>query len=139
MTGTSRSAPTPAPAALTIRLLDGFSVVVDGTVLRDADPPNRRARTLLKLLAIEHGHRVSLDRVIDVLWDDAPPRRAADNVAVLVSRLRKVLGAETVIGGRSGYTLAAEPLVRVDVTHAAQLVGEAEARLAGNEAGLASG
>ncbi|MDT4973576.1 MAG: hypothetical protein QOG22_3719 [Pseudonocardiales bacterium] len=136
MTGTSHTE--PAPAALTIRLLDGFSVVVGGTVLRDADLANRRARTLLKLLAVEHGHRVSLDRVIDVLWDDAPPRRAADNVAVLVSRLRKVLGAETVVGGRSGYTLAAEPLVRVDVTHAERLVGEAEARLAGNEAGLAS-
>jgi DNA-binding SARP family transcriptional activator/tetratricopeptide (TPR) repeat protein len=138
MTGTSDTEAAPAPATLTIRLLDGFSVVVGGTVLRDADLANRRARTLLKLLAVEHGHRVSIDRVIDVLWDDEPPRRAADNVAVLVSRLRRVLGAETVVGGRGGYRLAAEPLVRVDVTQAERLVGEAEARLAGNEAGLAS-
>jgi hypothetical protein len=47
--------------------LDGFSVVVDGTVLRDADLANRRARTLLKLLAVGHGRPVSLDRVINVL------------------------------------------------------------------------
>jgi len=138
MTVTSQREPTPAPTALTIRLLDGFSVVVDGVVLRDADLANRRARTLLKLLAVEHGHRVSVNRVIDVLWDEAPPRRAADNVAVLVSRLRRVLGADTVVGGRTGYALAGEPLVQVDVTHAQRLVGEAETRLAANQAGLAS-
>src|SRR5690242_20182231 len=35
--------------------------------------PSPRLRTLLGLLAIQPGQRVSCDHIVDVLWDDRPP------------------------------------------------------------------
>jgi DNA-binding SARP family transcriptional activator len=118
-------------------MLTGFAVSRDGAVLRESELGSRRARMLLRLLAAEHGHRVSLDRIIDVLWGANPPRRAADNVAVLVSRLRRLLGSAVIAGGRDGYQLASEPLVDLDTTRAERLVVESQHRLAAHEAGLA--
>ena len=53
-----------------------------------------KARTLLKLLAVERRGLLSADRIADVLWDAAggPPAEPGQAVATLVSRLRAVLG-----------------------------------------------
>ncbi len=66
---------------------------------------SRKARTLLKLLAVERGHLVSTDRIVEVLWPDGPPSRPVENVATLVSRLRSWLGPAVVEGHREGYRL----------------------------------
>jgi DNA-binding SARP family transcriptional activator/tetratricopeptide (TPR) repeat protein len=120
-----------------IRLLGGLSVMRDGVVLRDTELANRRARVLLKLLAAEHGRRVTVDRIVEALWPEQPPLRAADNVAVLVSRLRRTLGPESIGGNRAGYVLTSGDRVVVDVTRAEQLLAEAESRLASGQVALA--
>jgi DNA-binding SARP family transcriptional activator len=89
-----------------------------------------KARRLLVLLAVERPGLVSTDRIIKVLRDGVPPRRPAENVATLVSRLRMALGAGAVEGGRNGYRLGREPAVRVDLDEAVRLVGESRRRLA---------
>jgi DNA-binding SARP family transcriptional activator len=48
----------------------------------------RQLRTLLKVLALHHDRPVGLDKLVDCLWGDDPPARPADQVSVLVSRLR---------------------------------------------------
>jgi DNA-binding SARP family transcriptional activator len=107
--------------------------------VRDADLSNRKARLLLKLLAVRHGLHVPMDSIIDVLWDgDAVPAKAAENVATLVSRLRTTLGSDVIDGGRSGYRLVLPPGCAVDVDDADRLVSEAEARLAAGQPGLAA-
>ncbi|HEX5406724.1 MAG TPA: winged helix-turn-helix domain-containing protein [Pseudonocardiaceae bacterium] len=77
-------------AGVTIRLAGSFAVARDGTA--DSGLDSRKARRLLTLLAVNSERRVPVDRIVDVLWSDNPPRRPADNVATLVSRLRAALG-----------------------------------------------
>jgi DNA-binding SARP family transcriptional activator/predicted ATPase len=88
---------------------------------------SRKARMTLRLLAIAAGSPVSTDRIAAVLWgDDEQPRDPAAQVAVIVSRLRRVLGPARISHGDGGYTLHVDWL---DLTAAAELIAEAERRL----------
>ncbi|MDQ1520924.1 MAG: hypothetical protein QOI55_1997, partial [Actinomycetota bacterium] len=86
----------------------------------------RKARTLLKVLALGRGRPVSVDRIVEVLWDEAPPARANEQVAVLVSRLRGTLGRERLAFGDGGYTLQVDWL---DLDALDALAQEAQRRL----------
>lgn len=90
--------------------------------------PAGKATTVARLLAVRRGAFVPTDTVVDVLWGDDPPPGAAQNVASLVSRLRRVFGAERISGGRTGYRFEGSGCV-VDVDAAERLVGEAETQL----------
>ncbi len=121
-----------------IRLLGRFAVVSDGEVVSDAELGNRKARLLLKLLAVRRGRHVPMDSIVEALWADAPPGRAVENVATLVSRLRRTLGGELIDGGRSGYRLALPADCAVDVDDAQRFVEEAENRLDAGRPALAA-
>jgi DNA-binding SARP family transcriptional activator/tetratricopeptide (TPR) repeat protein len=129
----------PDGAEIVVRLVGPFAVLRAGVAVAGADLGSRKARLLVKLLAVERGHLVPVNRIVDLLWVDEPaPRSPVENVATLVSRLRKVLGAAVVEGGRDeGYRLGRPPAVLVDLDEAERWVGQAEARLAAGEAGLA--
>jgi DNA-binding SARP family transcriptional activator len=62
---------------------------------RGADVPIRaaRVRRLLGLLLLSRGRVVSIDRLVDELWDNDPPDSALAALRVHVSRLRKMLAA----------------------------------------------
>jgi DNA-binding SARP family transcriptional activator/energy-coupling factor transporter ATP-binding protein EcfA2 len=115
-----------------IRLVGSFEVDCDG-VPRRAGAVGGKARTLLKLLAVSRGRTVPIDQIVQVLWQGNPPKRPPENVATLVSRLRRVLGAGAVTGGRAGYRLGEPPAVGVDIDAASALVAEAERRLTAGE------
>ncbi|MEV0386606.1 AAA family ATPase, partial [Nonomuraea sp. NPDC050643] len=120
-----------------IRLAGAFTVERDG-VRYQRGVVGGKARTLLKLLAAERGGVLAADRIAEALWPGIGPAHPVRNVATLVSRLRGVLGAEVVIGGRTGYRLGGPPGVRVDLDLAAGLVAEAEGCLRGGEPALAA-
>jgi DNA-binding SARP family transcriptional activator len=78
-----------AAEGVRVRLLGRFEIEgVDTIVVR-----SRKARTLLRVLGLARGAPVPLGRLVDVLWGDSPPSAPADQVSVLVSRLRAPLGA----------------------------------------------
>ena len=58
------------------------------------------------------------------------PAAPEQNVATLVSRLRAVLGADLIQGGRSGYRLADGPGIMIDLDAAAQFCDQAEGKVA---------
>jgi DNA-binding SARP family transcriptional activator/tetratricopeptide (TPR) repeat protein len=113
-----------------LHLAGPFGVVRDGVRLADGVLRSRKARTLLKLLAVERARLVSVDRISDVLWAGDPPAEPAQHVATLVSRLRRVLGSDAIRGGRQGYQLARAPAVMIDLDEAARLTSHAERELA---------
>ncbi|MEA2972326.1 MAG: hypothetical protein QOG82_784 [Actinomycetota bacterium] len=115
-----------------VRLVGPLRLYVDGN--RVADLPAGRASSLLGMLAVEAGHLVPTDRIIDDLWPDGAPAKAEQNVASLVSRLRRLAGKDRIQGGRSGY----RGDFATDVEEADALVAEAEARLAVGAFGLAA-
>jgi DNA-binding SARP family transcriptional activator len=114
-----------------LRLAGAFGVVLAGRELAPGEVGSRKARTLLKLLAVERRGLLSADRIADVLWDAAGglPAEPGQAVATLVSRLRAVLGPGVIRGGRDGYRLAGEPEVGVDLDAAARYCEHAELRL----------
>jgi len=111
-----------------VRLVGPLRVYVDGR--RVADPPVGRAATLLALLAVDAGHLVPIDRIIDDLWPAGPPAKPKENVASLVSRLRRIVGRDRIEGSRAGYRLVLSDGVRIDLRDAEAAVVEAEAQLA---------
>ena len=111
-----------------------FEVVRNGA----AAPITGRARRLLVLLAVERAHTVPTDRIVEVLWNDRPPARPAQNVAPLVSRLRAALGPEVILRRGEGYRLGAPPAVEVDLDEAARLVEQARRLLSTSAPGPAA-
>ena len=112
-----------------LQLAGTFGVVRDGVRLADGGLGSRKARTLLKLLAVERTRLVSVDRITEVLWDGDPPAEPAQHVATLVSRLRRILGSEVIRGGRQGYQLAGRQTIMIDLDEAARLTSHAEREL----------
>ena len=88
---------------------------------------SRMARQLLRELALVRGRPVSADRIAEILWRDELPRDPPAQVAVLVSRLRRAIGADHITHGDAGYTLRYQWL---DIEAAERLTTEAERRLA---------
>ena len=112
-----------------VRLSGTFAVICDGAELADAQIGSRKSRLLLKLLSVCRPALVTTDQIAEVLWDGAPPAGADRNIASLISRLRAVLGAGVIQGGRAGYRLGDESAVSVDLDMAARLCDQAERKL----------
>ena len=87
----------------------------------------RQQRTLFKILALHHGRPVSVDHLTECLWGDAAPARASEQLSVLVSRLRSVLGTDRIERTDAGYKLTLDWL---DFEALGDYVGEAERSLA---------
>lgn len=90
------------------RVLGPVEVVRAGSALPVGGPRQRR---LLAALLVHAGDIVPTGRLIDALWDGAPPRRAPAMLHVRVSELRAALrGAGTeLVSGRGGYALEVDP------------------------------
>ena len=97
-----------------------------------------KQRPLLALLVLHANETLSTDRLIDELWGDRPPAKAAKTVQVHISRLRKALasGAGNVAHGdgpvvtrEHGYELRVEP-ERIDARRFERLVEEGRRELA---------
>jgi DNA-binding SARP family transcriptional activator len=127
------------PAELRVRLLGGLSV--DG--VDEAAFGSRKARLLLKRLAIERGRSVPSDVLIETLWNSDRPASPNDQLGVLVSRLRRVVGAERLVHRASGYALDVDWLdldeltTRVEEAASASAAGRVSAARSAAEAAIA--
>ena len=88
------------------RLLGPLEVAEDG---RPVSLGGSRARALLALLLLHRNEVVTVDRIVDELWVERPPKTAGQVVRVYVSNLRKALGAEVLITHGNGYLLRTDP------------------------------
>jgi DNA-binding SARP family transcriptional activator len=64
---------------------------------------------VLVLLLTRANQIVSTERLIDQLWDERPPKAAANTVHYYVSQLRKALGAERIVTRAPGYLIRVDP------------------------------
>jgi predicted ATPase/DNA-binding SARP family transcriptional activator len=86
-----------------IRLL-GSIEIVDGSGAR-IPVQGTRLQALIAALALQAGSVVSVDRLLDALWSDAPPDGATNALQRHVSSLRKVIGPGAVRRHGDGYVL----------------------------------
>jgi DNA-binding SARP family transcriptional activator len=90
-------------------------------------PPKQRA--LLVHLVLHANTAVSIERLVDALWPEAPPETARHAIQVYVSGLRKALAQPARVGGRANsYALRLEP-GELDLEHFRSMVREARAQI----------
>ena len=86
---------TASAAVVDIVLLGGFSVSIAGQSIAD-HWRLRKAKTLVKMLALASGHRLHRDIVVDRLWPDAEPESTANNLYQVLHTIRHMMGAGSI-------------------------------------------
>jgi hypothetical protein len=76
--------------------------------------PGRQGRLLFAYLVINRDHATGRDRLADALWPEPVPASAAAGLNPLLSKLRRILGADAV-EGRSSVRLRLPTDSSVDV------------------------
>ncbi len=76
---------------LRVQLLGEFAVWVRGEKIPEERWRMKRARSLVKLLALAEGHRLHRDQVIDTLWPESDLSAAANNFHQTLYGTRKIL------------------------------------------------
>ena len=112
-------------SVISVSLLGGFSAGVEGEPVPEGAWRLKKARELVKLLALAPGHRLHREQVMDVLWRDREPAAAANNLHQAVHVARRALAADAILVRDEALFLVAD--VDVDRLEAAA----ADARSAG--------
>lgn len=101
----------------------------NGETLPSGSP---QQRALLTALLLRGGHTATAAELIDAIWGDEPPSQALAAVRTYASRLRKILGPQTLASDSGGYAMRTGPDA-LDVTVAEELAAGADkARAAGD-------
>jgi DNA-binding SARP family transcriptional activator/tetratricopeptide (TPR) repeat protein len=98
--------------------------VRDGGRRLGVDRP--RDRALLAALLLRAGEVVSIDRLVDDLWGEQPPRTARAALHNGISALRRLLGPDVLLTRPPGYVLAV-PREQIDVRRFERLLEQASA------------
>jgi DNA-binding SARP family transcriptional activator len=88
-----------------------------------------KQRLVLVALALNANRTVSVDRIIEAVWGDHPPKTARLTVQSYVSHLRRALGTERIVTRGDGYELVVGPN-EVDVARFEELADEGRRLLA---------
>src|SRR5215204_999357 len=104
-----RTPPTPqgggAPETLRIWLLGGFKVSVGSRSIGEQEWHLRKAVSLLKLLALAHGHRLHREQAMDLLWPDLEPKAALNNLNYALHVGRRTLEPSALAGSAASRYL----------------------------------
>ena len=79
-----------------VTLLGGFAAEAGGASVADSAWRLRKAKDLVKLLALADGHRLHREQAMDALWPDRGPDSAGNNLNQAVHAARRALGAEAI-------------------------------------------
>src|SRR5215208_4123936 len=77
--------------AVRVRMLGGFSVSVGASTIEEGEWRLRKAAGLLKLLALEPGHRMHREQLMDVLWPELDEKAQANNLRYALHHARRTL------------------------------------------------
>ena len=91
-----------------VSLLGGFAATVDDVAVADSAWRLKKARELVKLLALADGHRLHREVAMDVLWRELAPAAAANNLHQAVHVARRALGPDAIEVRDEVLTLSAE-------------------------------
>lgn len=97
---------------LEIRLLGRFQVSVRGRTLSQTSIKGRKARSLLKLVALQRHCRIVRDRAMEALWPDLDRDAAASQLYKALHHIRKALTGEA--DEASDWIEITDELIRLD-------------------------
>jgi SARP family transcriptional regulator, regulator of embCAB operon len=107
-----------------IQLCGRITLELEGRRL-EAGLPGRQGRLLFVFLAINRMRAISRDELAAAIWPGETPAEVDANLSVIVSRLRRLVGAEA-LAGRGDVRLVLPAEAFVDVEVAARKIHEAE-------------
>ena len=98
------------PEAVRIGLFGGFRVWVGPRLVGEDGWRLRKARSLVKLLALSPEHRVHREQAMELFWPDLDPQSASNNLHQVLHAARRALEPSVATGGASpsGYLLLRE-------------------------------
>ena len=96
-----------------------------------------KQRVLLGMLLLHADRPVPVDRLVDALWPDGPPRSARQVLRTYASALRAALSLDGLSAQPAGYRLVVPP-EELDLTVFERLADEGERALAGGDLPLAA-
>jgi DNA-binding SARP family transcriptional activator len=116
--------------ALRVQICGALAIERDGQRL-DGMLPGRQGRLLFIYLVVNRHRQASRDEVAEALWREPDPAAVDARLNPLLSKLRRVLGAES-LDGRSALRLCL-PDAWVDLEAAAEAIHRAESAVAQRE------
>jgi pimeloyl-ACP methyl ester carboxylesterase/DNA-binding SARP family transcriptional activator len=122
---------------LRVFTLGRFLVEAGGRPLRLSGRASHRPLSLLKALVAMGGQRVSAELLGEAIWPDAEGDRASAALATNLSRLRKLIGRDTVVLEDGRLSLSAERCW-VDAAVVTAILAQAGAAIRSNDATLAA-
>ncbi|WP_435205158.1 BTAD domain-containing putative transcriptional regulator [Micromonospora sp. bgisy143] len=138
MTTPDRRLPDGPPSHCEFKVFGGLGCRRDGS---DVDLGPVRQRIILAKLLAAGGDAVSLDSIVDSVWDDQPPASAANQIHRHVGNLRRILEPDLDVRETGRYLLPAGTGYRLilateasDLAMYRELVRRAREALAGGDA-----
>jgi len=89
--GDSKEAAVREPEVVRIELLGGFRLWVGPRVIQEDRWRLRKARSLVKLLALAPGHRLHREQAMDLLWPSLESKAALNNLHQILHAARRAL------------------------------------------------
>jgi DNA-binding SARP family transcriptional activator/TolB-like protein len=99
------------PPALEIHTFGRFRVFVDGAEVEEQSWTRKKAKVLLKLLAIAPRHEAHREQLIESLWPDTSPDAGLNNLHKLIHALRRTLEPNLRQGAASRFLLTQDQVV----------------------------
>jgi tetratricopeptide (TPR) repeat protein len=96
------------PTGIVVRTFGEFRVSVGGRELGTAEWKRKRARDLFKLLLINHRRALTLDEIIETLWDGRADRKSEMLVMNAISHIRSALEPDRRRGASSAYLVGSD-------------------------------
>lgn len=100
---------------LDIKVLGGFSVLIDGEEVSQASWGLKSARQIVKLLAITPRHRLHREQLIDALWPHLEVRSATNELNKALHAARRALEPSLAPRSSSRYLVSADRTVSISV------------------------
>ncbi|MDX2033049.1 MAG: BTAD domain-containing putative transcriptional regulator [Blastocatellia bacterium] len=94
-----------SPAKLHLHLLGGARIVVDGADVDERLWTRRKSKTLVKILALSPHHQLHREQLLELLWPEADPELASNNLHKVIHAARRALEPDLRAGAESKFLL----------------------------------
>ena len=101
------------PDSLELRLFGATSIAVNGVPIAERDWTRRKAKALLKLLALAPHHQLRREQLMEALWPELEPELAANNLNKALHAARRALEPELKSGTHSRFLQTHEQHVQL--------------------------
>jgi two-component SAPR family response regulator len=100
--------------AIKLHTFSGFKIYKNGELLKFSKPPKKLFAILTAMIA-EGGEQISVNNLIDLLWEDSDADNAMNSFNTSLNRIRKLLGHDKSIINSNGLLSFNRDIVEIDV------------------------